>query len=123
MVCLNCSFEFEGTQCPLCSWDPEKPDKLNTKDLKITLVFEKNDDQNFENTLVLAKKANFFSQQKMESGTKYYAAFLPEQANDLFELFSKIEENHRLKILMNGKIRPYSRTLWLPLLWTRIPEA
>jgi hypothetical protein len=125
-ICLNCSFEFKETQCPLCGRDFEKSDEPNKKDLKITLVFENNNDKNFEEILTIAKKANFFSQQQMEFGTQYYASFLPEQANDLFDLYSKIEENHRLKILINGKIRPYARTLWLPLLWflmnDRYPE-
>ena len=58
-ICLNCSFEFKETQCPLCGWDPEKSDEPDKKDVKITLVFEKNKDKNFEDVLTIAKKANF----------------------------------------------------------------
>ena len=119
IICLYCGFRFDGNQCPLCAWElSDSGDRRNEHtETRITLVFEQNREDDLNEILHIAQNARFFSNTKDGSVTRYYATYLPEQANELFKLFEKVETNHRLQILINGKIRPYARNLWLPLLW------
>jgi hypothetical protein len=90
---------------------------MNNDKLKITLVFEENPCTSLQEILDSAASAHHFTSREEPTGTRYYATFLPHQAAELFSLFRKIEKEHRLQILLNGKLRPFTQTLWLPLLW------
>jgi hypothetical protein len=83
----------------------------------ITLVFPPFDGENFERALVKAKSAAEFRETGEGDARRYRARFFSTNALALRDLFELVSPVAGTDVLIDDRPVPYSRELWLPLLW------
>ena len=90
---------------------------MNEKKFEITIFFKDDNNPNFENALSLARKNPTYIEKKFGKGTaKHTVSFDLSNIRNFFELYD-LSSEFIIDILINGKTRPFTRELWLPLLW------
>ncbi len=94
---------------------------LNPRDanqqFKITVRFEKNPTRSFPRALEIARRNRFYLTEGSGDATRHHASFLPEDVEDLYELFELVKEFETTRITLNHKPIPYIHDLWLFLMW------
>jgi hypothetical protein len=83
----------------------------------ITLVFPRFDGENFERALVKAQASAEFREIGEGDALRYRARFFSNNALGLRDLFELVGPVPGTEVLLDDRPVPYSRELWLPLLW------
>ena len=83
----------------------------------ITLVFPAFDGENFERALEKAKASAEFRETGEGESRRYRARFFSNHALALRDLFELVSHVPGTEVLIDDRPVPYSRELWLPLLW------
>ena len=110
----------EPTAEELAALDPDLHQTLfGPRDLpfSITIVFKAFEGENFERALTKARAAAEFRETGEGAARRYRARFFSEDAlrlRDLFELVGPVPDT---EVLLDDRPVPYTRELWLPLLW------
>jgi hypothetical protein len=87
------------------------------KKFKITIEFGHNVASNYEKAVELAKKNPHYHDTGSGEWIRHSATYVPEDVEELFELFNLVHEWEGTEILVNNKRLPYGHQLWLPLMW------
>ena len=83
----------------------------------ITLVFPPFEGENFDRALVKAKASAEFRETGDGDGRRYRARFFSTDVLALRDLFELVGPVPGTEVLIDDRPVPYSRELWLPLLW------
>jgi hypothetical protein len=110
----------EPTVEELAALDPDLHATLfGPRDLpfSITVVFPPFEGENFDRAIEKAKASREFVETGEGADRRYRARFFSSDAlalRDLFELVSPVPDT---EVLLDDRPVPYSKQLWLPLLW------
>lgn len=110
----------EPTTEELAALDPDLYATLfGPRDLpfSITLVFPAFDGDNFARALDKARASREFRETSDNGQTRYRARFFSTDALALRDLFELVGPVHGTEVLIDDRPVPYTRELWLPLLW------
>jgi hypothetical protein len=83
----------------------------------ITLVFPPFEGENFERALQKAKASQEFLETGEGANRRYRARFFSSDAAALRDLFELVGPVPGSEVLLDDRPVPYSKELWLPLLW------
>lgn len=92
------------------------------REFKITVRFKKFSSDKFEQACELAKKNSFYLEEGEGESKRFYASFLPDNVQGLFELFELVKNRETTTIFINNKQIPYIQDLWLFLMWFHLVE-
>ncbi|MEW6456150.1 MAG: hypothetical protein AB1410_05475 [Acidobacteriota bacterium] len=84
---------------------------------KVTICFRKENSENFDRAVELARKSPTYYELGDGNLKKYYVSYTPREVEDLFELFNLIKDFKTLEVLIANKRIPYAVELWLFLMW------
>ena len=87
------------------------------KEFKITIEFGYKTSPNYEKAVDLARRNPTYSEEGEGEWIRHSATYIPEDVEDLFELFNLVHEWDKTDVLVNHKKIPYGHQLWLPLMW------
>jgi len=90
--------------------------KMEAKDIEITVAFTEDNAVNFDEILDFAKKNPSYKETRAGRATKYIIKFDKSTIEEFFSFYD-LASNSILYILFDGKLRPFTRELWLPILW------
>jgi hypothetical protein len=110
----------EPTAEELAALDPDLHATLfGPRDLpfSITLVFPTFDGENFDRALAQAKASQEFVETGEGESRRYRARVFSSDAHQLRDLFELVGPVPGTEVLIDDRPVPYSRELWLPLLW------
>ena len=110
----------EPTADELAALDPDLYDTLfGRRDLafSITLVFPDFEGPDFARALERAKASAEYRVTGEGAGRRHRARFYPGGALQLRDLFEVVGANPGCDVLIDDRPIPYSRELWLPLVW------
>jgi hypothetical protein len=110
----------EPTTEELAALDPDLHATLfGPRDLpfSITLVFPPFDGENFERALQKARASAEYIETGEGKDRRYRARFFSTEVLPLRDLFELIDPVPGTEILIDDRPVPYTRQLWLPLLW------
>ena len=110
----------EPTAEELAALDPELHNTLfGPRDLpfSVTLVFPPFEGPNFEKALEKARASAEFIEAGHGDDRRYRARFFPGDALRLKDLFELVGPVPGVEVLIDDRPIPYSRELWLPLIW------
>ena len=110
----------EPTAEELAALDPDLHTTLfGPRDLpfSITLVFPPFDGDHFERALQKARASQEFRETGEGANKRYRARFFSSDASALRDLFELVGPVHGSEVLIDDRPVPYSKELWLPLLW------
>ena len=65
----------------------------------------------------LARRSPVYRETSEDGEVVHHAAFEPEAAKTLRDLFDLVGPRPCTEVLVDGKKAPYARELWLPLFW------
>ena len=88
---------------------------MSNNKFEIKIVFKNNYESSFSKILEIAKRCRMYSEIKIGETLNHVAIFDKSSLSDLAEFYS-LASDSIIFILINGKIRPYTRELWLPML-------
>lgn len=83
----------------------------------ITLVFPRFDGENFDKAVAKAKASQEFIETGAGADHRYRARFFSSDALQLRDLFEIVGPVPGTEVLIDDRPVPYSKELWLPLLW------
>lgn len=112
------------TEEELAKVDPNLHEALfgqTERRFSITFVFPALDMPDFPRALELAREAAEFREMGRDESLRYRARFWSSDAKRLRELYQIVGRSGALEILIDEKPLPYTRELWLPLVWLVIP--
>ena len=89
----------------------------NAKAFKITLEFGHKSTPKYEKAVDLARRMPSYTEEGEGEWIRHSATFMPEDVEELFELFNLVHEWDSTEVLVNHKKIPYAHQLWLPLMW------
>ncbi len=110
----------EPTAEELAALDPDLHATLfGPRDLpfSITLVFPPFDGGNFERALEQARASREFLETGEGSERRYRARFFSTDVLQLRDLFELVGPVPGTEVLIDDRPLPYTREMWLPLLW------
>ena len=110
----------EPTADELAALDPDLHATLfGPRDLpfSITLVFPAFEGENFERALALAKASREFLATGEGRDRRYRARFFSTDVAPLRDLFELVGPVPGTDVLIDDRPIPYTREMWLPLLW------
>lgn len=110
----------EPTAEELAALDPELHNTLfGPRDLpfSVTLVFPPFEGPNFDKALEKARASAEFIETGEGVDRRYRARFFPGDALRLKDLFELVGPVPGVEVLIDDRPIPYSRELWLPLIW------
>jgi hypothetical protein len=82
---------------------------------EVTVAFKNEDTVNLRKAIEIAKNNAEYSEIKKGRITKNIASFDKSAVKEFFEFYNLVADSI-IYILINGKKRPFTRELWLPLL-------
>ena len=89
---------------------------MNNQKFELTIAFGDCDNPNFARALEIAKRNSHYLQVPGGNTKKHIIVYDKSNLKELFEFYN-LASDFILYILINGKIRPFTRELWLPMLW------
>ena len=89
---------------------------MSKHNFEVTIAFKEENKPKFQKALDFAKEKSNYQEVKRENFVKHIAVFDKSSIKNLFEFYDLASE-FILYILINGRARPFTRELWLPLLW------
>ena len=110
----------EPTAAELAALDPDLHTTLfGPRELpfSITLVFPPFEGENFDKAVVKAKASQEFIETGEGANRRYRARFFSSDALQLRDLFELVGPVPGTEVLIDDRPVPYSKELWLPLLW------
>ena len=110
----------QPTEQELASLDPDLYEALfgaPPRPFSITLVFPRLDLPGFDRALALARESAEFRETGQGAAHRYRARFWSSDAARLRELFTLVGPSDLTDVLIDDRPVPYSKELWLPLLW------
>jgi hypothetical protein len=110
----------EPTAEELAALDPDLHATLfGPRDLpfSITLVFPAFEGENFAKAIELAKASREYLETGDGEARRYRARFFSTDVLPLRDLFELVGPVHATEVLIDDRPIPYTRELWLPLLW------
>ncbi len=110
----------EPTAAELAALDPELHETLfGPRDLpfSITLVFPPFDGPNFERAIDKARASAEYRETGEGAARRHRARFFSDDIVRLKDLFELVGPVPGTEVLVDARPVPYSRELWLPLLW------
>lgn len=110
----------EPTAEELAALDPDLHTTLfGPRDLpfSITLVFPPFEGENFERALQKARASQEYLEVGEGANRRYRARFFSSDALGLRDLFELVGPVPGMEVLIDDRPVPYSKELWLPLLW------
>lgn len=110
----------EPTAEELAALDPDLHNTLfGPRDLpfSVTLVFPSFDGPNFQKALEKARASAEYLDTGRGANRRHRARFFPGEARQLKDLFELIGPVEGCEVLIDDRPIPYSRELWLPLIW------
>jgi hypothetical protein len=113
------------TEEELAAIDPDLHEVLfgpAQRRFSITLVFPKLDFSDFPRALELARGAAEFHEMGRGDTFRYRVRFWSSDAVRLRDLFQIVGRSGETEILVDDKPVPYTRELWLPLIYLLIPR-
>ena len=119
MICPRCGLVVNFTPCRLCGLNDFDDFELNR--------YKEQRSGRFECTLVIWEKDLIDWELKSavdayrhvytdEMNPRCFVFFSDDDHEQLFEFLKLIHRLHDWSLMINGRIRPFSRELWLPLL-------
>lgn len=87
------------------------------KTFKITIKFGYKIAPNYEKAVELAKRNPTYKEEGSGEWIRHSATYIPQDVEDLFELFNLVHKWENTEVLVNHKRIPYGHQLWLPLMW------
>ena len=108
----------------LASLDPALKDALfgpSTHRFSVTLVFPELDVDDFPRALALAREAAEFRTIGQGDLLRHRARFWSSDVSRLRDLYRIVGGSAETEVLIDDRPVPYTRELWLPLLWLLIP--
>ncbi len=113
----------EPTAEELAALDPDLHNTLfGPRDLpfSITLVFPAFDGPNWDAAIGQARASAEFLETGQGANRRYRARFFSNDVRRLKELFEIVGSVAGCEVLIDDRPVPYSRELWLPLLWFQL---
>jgi hypothetical protein len=110
----------EPTADELAALDPDLYATLfGPRDLpfSITLVFPPFDGDNYQRALAKAQASREYVETGDGAERRHRARFFSTDAIDLRDLFELVGPVHGTEVFFDDRTFPYTRELWLPLLW------
>ena len=110
----------EPTAEELAALDPELHNTLfGPRDLpfSVTLVFAPFEGDDFDRALTMAQASAEYRVTGTGAGERHRARFFPGDALRLRDLFAIVGSREGCEVLIDDRPIPYSRELWLPLIW------
>jgi hypothetical protein len=110
----------QPTDAEIAALDPELHDALfgtTPHPFSITLVFPSLDVPRFARAIELARGSAEFRETGHGDDHRYRARFAPTAATALHELFDIVGSSDATEVLIDDRLVPYARQLWLPLVW------
>jgi len=110
----------EPTTEELAALDPDLYATLfGPRDLpfSITLVFPPFEGENFERALQKARASREYLETGDGETRRHRARFFSTDATELRDLFELVGPVHGTDVLIDDRPIPFTRELWLPLLW------
>ena len=110
----------EPTAEELAALDPDPHTTLfGPRDLpfSITLVFPPFEGENYQRALDKARASAEYVETGEGAGLRHRARFFSSDALRLRDLFEIVGPVDGLEVLIDDRPIPYTRELWLPLLW------
>jgi len=110
----------EPTAEELAALDPDLHITLfGPRDLpfSITLVFPPFEGENYERALIKARASAEYMETGAGAECRHRARFFSTDASRLRDLFELVGPVHGMDVLIDDRPVPYTRELWLPLLW------
>jgi hypothetical protein len=110
----------EPTTEELAALDPDLYATLfGPRDLpfSITLVFPPFEGENFAKALDKARASREYRETGDGETRRHRARFFSTDAVELRDLFELVGPVHGMDVLIDDRAIPYTRELWLPLLW------
>jgi len=87
------------------------------KAFKIPLEFGHKSTLKYKKAVDLARRMPSYAEEGEGEWIRHSATFMPEDVEELFELFNLVHEWDSTEVLVNHKKIPYAHQLWLPLMW------
>jgi len=82
----------------------------------VSIAIKKLEHPNIKEALLIANQHSNIEESYVGNYTKIIATFDRDHHSELLK-FCNLTSEFILYILINGKVRPFTRELWLPLLW------
>jgi len=115
----------EPTAEELAALDPDLHNTLfGPRDLpfSVTLVFPPFDGPNYEKAVEKAKASAEYLETGSDANRRHRARFFPGDALRLKDLFEIIGPVAGCEVLIDDRPIPFSRELWLPMIWFLPPD-
>jgi hypothetical protein len=90
---------------------------------RVTLAFDAFAGPDYPRARDLARGADVHSEMPSPAGVRHEAAFETSHARDLRALFAIVGPLPGTEVRVDGKLVPYARELWLPLMWLFVRES
>jgi hypothetical protein len=88
----------------------------------ITLIFPPDESPHYQEAINIAKKSPHYHTTDEGRFLRHYAKFDVSQIETLYQLHELLETfENSYEVLVNDKMLPYARGLWLPLMWLFLP--
>ena len=116
----------EPTAEELAALDPDLHDALfgpTERPFSITLRFPRFDSDDYERGVALARRAPEYREIGSGEALRHLARFYPENALELRNLFEIVGPCDECQVLVDDRLVPFARELWLPLMWLLIPRG
>lgn len=113
----------EPTAEELAALDPDLHDTLfGARDLpfSITLVFPPFEGPDYERAVEKARASAEYRELGEGADRRHRARFFSNDARRLKDLFELISPVQGMEVLIDDRPVPYSRELWLPMLWFQL---
>jgi hypothetical protein len=119
MICPRCGFDVAFTPCRLCglqafdSYELDRYKEQVPSRFECTVVIRRKDivQQGFQLSFDRYRHAH-----TDEMEPRYFVFFSDDQHEQLFEFLRSIQGLNKWSLMVNGRIRPFARELWIPLL-------
>ena len=115
----------QPTDEELAALDPDLYEALygaRPRPFSITLVFPDLDVPQFADALAIARASAEFRETGSGVDRRYRARFWSTDAAKLRDLFHIVGHADLTEVLIDDRLVPYARELWLPLVWFLIPR-
>ncbi len=119
MICPRCGLVVTFTPCRLCGLNDFDDFELNRyKEQKpgrfeCTVIIQEKDLARFELKATLHGYRHVYTD---EINPRCFVFFSDDHHEQLFEFLKSIQVLDDWSLMINGRIRPFARELWLPLL-------
>lgn len=83
----------------------------------LTIVFPRFEGENYPRAVELARASSDYREMGEGAGFRHRARFFSNEAARLRELFVLVDPVPGTEVLLDDRPVPYTRDLWLPLVW------